>query len=177
MTADFERTRAFPLVPELAEALACGADVLDVGCGGGRALARLALIFPNSRFHGVDASLPAIESARREACARGLGNVRFDASDPAALDEPDRFDLITAFAIHREPAPSAVLARIASALRPDGAFLMQEAPAAGARSAVLWGPRAAQRLLAEAGFGSVEALALPHASSQLYYVARKARPL
>jgi SAM-dependent methyltransferase len=119
-----------PLVPELPKALARGADVLDVGCGTGRALVRLAAAFPHSRFQGVDASELAIESARREARAHGLGNLRFDARDPAVLDEPSRFDLITTFAIHRQPAPAAVLAGIASALRPDGVFLMQENAAA-----------------------------------------------
>jgi SAM-dependent methyltransferase len=163
--------------------------VLDVGCGTGRALVRLAAAFPHSRFQGVDLSELAIESARREARARGLGNLRFDARDPAALDEPSRFDLITTFAIHRQPAPAAVLAGIASALRLDGVFLMQEnagahavrqgaaRPFATFLYSSLWGWRAAGRLLAEAGFGNVVVQALPHAPLHLFYVARKARPL
>jgi 2-polyprenyl-3-methyl-5-hydroxy-6-metoxy-1,4-benzoquinol methylase len=116
-----------PLVPGLAERLACGADVLDVGCGSGRALARLAGAFPNSRFHGVDASACAIENARDEARSLGLANLRFETRDAAALEETDRFDVITAFdAIHDQARPAAVLARIAGALRPEGVFLMQD---------------------------------------------------
>ena len=188
-----------PLVPALPAALARGADVLDVGCGNGRALARMAGAFPSSRFLGVDPSERAIESARREARSLRLGNLRFEARDVAVLDEPDRFDLITAFAIQHQAAPAAVLASIASALRPDGVFLMQDSAGTGAvaedaahplatflytvsclhRTSVctLWGRRAAPRLLAEAGFGSVEAQALPHDPLHLYYVARKARAL
>ena len=53
-----------PLVPGLPERLARGIDVLDVGCGSGRALARMAAAFPNSRFTGVDASARARSSTR-----------------------------------------------------------------------------------------------------------------
>jgi len=42
-----------PLVPGLAERLAAGLSVLDVGCGRGRILHRLAQLFPASRFYTV----------------------------------------------------------------------------------------------------------------------------
>jgi SAM-dependent methyltransferase len=185
-----------PLVPGLLLELTGGIDVLDVGCGTGSALARLAAAFPNSRFVGVDLSARAIENARREARSRGLRNLRFEARDAAAPGEPARFDLITAFdAIHRQASPAAVLAAIAASLRPDGVFLMQDIAAAGPldeeadhplatflytvaclhRTSVctMWGPQAARRLLAEAGFARVEPRALPHDPFNLYYVARK----
>jgi 2-polyprenyl-3-methyl-5-hydroxy-6-metoxy-1,4-benzoquinol methylase len=184
-----------PLVPELPESLARGADVLDVGCGSGRALARMAGAFPNSNFLGVDLSERAIQSARREARSLRLGNLRFEARDVATLDEPDRYDLVTAFAIHHQAAPTAVLASIASALRPDGVFLMQDIAGTGALDedaahplatflytlsclhgtsvCTMWGQGAARRLLAEAGFGSIEMQTLPHDPIHLYFVARK----
>jgi hypothetical protein len=43
-----------PLVPGLTERLEAGIDVLDVGCGSGRALNLMARKFPNSRFLGYD---------------------------------------------------------------------------------------------------------------------------
>ncbi|HLB26693.1 MAG TPA: class I SAM-dependent methyltransferase, partial [Dehalococcoidia bacterium] len=50
---------------------------------------------------------------------------RFEAKDAATLDEPGRYDLITAFdAIHDQAQPTRVLRAIAEALRPDGVFLM-----------------------------------------------------
>jgi SAM-dependent methyltransferase len=196
--------RVLPLAPGLAERLAHGADVLDVGCGSGRALAHLAEAFPNSRFTGVDASAHAIELARLE--ARRLANLRFEVGDAAALEPGDRFDLITAFgAVHHLARPAAALARIAAALRPDGIFLMQEAAGSGAVHedaahplatflytvsclhcmtvslaeggaglGAMWGERAARRMLAGAGFGSVEVRALRHDPVNRYYVARKA---
>jgi len=198
-----------PLAPGLPERLTHGADVLDVGCGSGRALARLAGAFPGSRFTGVDVSERAIESARIEARALGLSNLGFEVRDAAALGWTDRFDLITAFdAIHDQAAPAAVLASIAAALRPDGTFLMQDIAgtsavhedaahplatflytvsclhcmtvslaAGGAGLGAMWGQRTARRMLAEAGFGSVEVRALPHDPINLYYVARKAPAL
>jgi 2-polyprenyl-3-methyl-5-hydroxy-6-metoxy-1,4-benzoquinol methylase len=91
----------------------------------------MAEAFPNSRFTGVDASERAIERARCE--AHGLANLRFEVCDAARLERADRFDLVTAFdAIHDQAQPAAVLAGVASALRPDGVFLMQEIAGTGA---------------------------------------------
>lgn len=119
--------RILPIVPGLVEALEAGIDVLDVGCGSGRAANLLARRFPKSRFTGLDLCEEAVESARREAAARGLLNVRFETCNVAELDDAERFDLITAFdAIHDQARPERVLAGIAGALRPDGVFLMQE---------------------------------------------------
>ena len=53
-----------------ARALARGIDVLDVGCGSGRALARMAGAFPNSRFTGFDLSARARSRARASRRAR-----------------------------------------------------------------------------------------------------------
>lgn len=116
-----------PLVPGLVEDLREGIDVMDVGCGRGRALILMARTFPNSRFTGYDFSEEAIAEAGAEAARQGLDNVRFEAHDVAQLDEPARYDLITAFdAIHDQAAPRKVLKAIARALRPGGVFLMQD---------------------------------------------------
>lgn len=121
-----------PLVPGLAERLARGIDVLDVGCGSGRAMIHLAEAFPNSRFQGFDASEEAVAAATAEACRRGLTNVRFAAKDLATMQESQAFDLITAFdAIHDQARPAEVLENIARALRPDGTFLMQDISGSG----------------------------------------------
>jgi 2-polyprenyl-3-methyl-5-hydroxy-6-metoxy-1,4-benzoquinol methylase len=104
-----------------------GLEVLEVGCGQGRALLELAAAFPRSRFTGYDLSSQAIASANVEATRRGLGNVRFAARDVTVLDEPGRYDLVLAFdAIHDQHTPERVLREIAAALRPTGLFLMQD---------------------------------------------------
>ena len=116
-----------PLVPGLAECLENGIDVLDAGCGSGRALNLLARTFPNSRFSGYDFSEEAIARARAEAEENGTKNVRFEVKDAAALDEKARYDLITTFdAVHDQADPVAVLKGIADALRDDGVYLMQD---------------------------------------------------
>jgi 2-polyprenyl-3-methyl-5-hydroxy-6-metoxy-1,4-benzoquinol methylase len=117
----------FPLVPGLVEDLTRGIDVLDVGCGSGRALNYMAKAFPKSWFTGFDFSEEAVQAARREAELHGLVNVRFEVKDVAALNESEQFDLITAFdSIHDQARPALVLKGINRALRPEGTFLMQD---------------------------------------------------
>lgn len=121
------RDAILPLVPGLPDALERGIEVLDVGCGSGRAMVHLARAYPRSRFAGLDLSRPAIETARREASECGLANVGFEVRDVVEMREREAYDLVTAFdAIHDQARPDAALQRIAAALRPGGVFLMQE---------------------------------------------------
>jgi 2-polyprenyl-3-methyl-5-hydroxy-6-metoxy-1,4-benzoquinol methylase len=116
-----------PLVPGLVEDLTRGIDVLDVGCGSGRALNFMAKAFPRSWFTGFDFSEEAVAAARREAERQGLTNVRFEVRDVAALDGAEQYDLVTAFdTIHDQAQPARVLEGIAAALRPEGRLLMQD---------------------------------------------------
>ena len=116
-----------PLVPGLVDSLEKGIDVLDIGCGRGRALMLMAETFPNSRFAGYDMSQEAVENATAEAKRRGLENLRFEVKDVSSFDEPGRYDLITGFdVIHDQAKPAAVLAEIEKALKPTGTFLMQD---------------------------------------------------
>jgi len=116
-----------PLVPGLTERLKDGIDVLDVGCGSGRALNLMAHTFPNSRLVGYDLSEEAIARARAEAQEHGITNAHFEVKDAATLDEEARYDLITTFdAVHDQADPAAVLKGIANALKDDGVYLMQD---------------------------------------------------
>ncbi len=116
-----------PLVPSLAAQLHEGIDVLDVGCGRGRALAAMARKFPKSRFTGYDFSEEAIGTAVKEAKESGLKNLQFEVRDVTRLEAKDKFRLITAFdAIHDQAKPREVLKGIATALHPEGIFLMQD---------------------------------------------------
>lgn len=116
-----------PLVPGAVTALQEGIDVLDVGCGAGRALNFLARQFPESRFVGYDISEEAIARAQAEAHAAGITNARFVVRDVAQLNGHEHYDLVTAFdAIHDQAHPDRVLAGIRRALRPGGTFLMQD---------------------------------------------------
>jgi 2-polyprenyl-3-methyl-5-hydroxy-6-metoxy-1,4-benzoquinol methylase len=116
-----------PLMPGLSERLEEGIDVLDVGCGSGRAINLLARTFPNSRFVGYDFSEEAIARARTEAQEHGTTNVRFKVKDVTALEEKASYDLITTFdAVHDQADPAAVLTGIADALNDGGVYLMQD---------------------------------------------------
>ena len=120
-----------PLIPGLTEALQQGIRVLDIGCGSGRALNKLAETFPNSHFTGYDFSGEAVANARAEAQLRKLSNILFQVKDAATLNEHDRYDWITTFdAVHDQAKPDVVLQNIYNALRPDGVYLMQDIRAA-----------------------------------------------
>ncbi|HEY9658434.1 MAG TPA: class I SAM-dependent methyltransferase [Allocoleopsis sp.] len=116
-----------PIIPGLMEALQQGIDVLDVGCGSGRALNKMAEAFPNSRFTGYDFSGEAVANANAEAQRRKLRNVQFQVKDAATIEESNRYDFITTFdAVHDQAKPDVVLQNICRALRPDGVYLMQD---------------------------------------------------
>jgi len=116
-----------PLVPGLTRRLEEGIEVMDVGCGSGRALNLMARAFPNSRFTGYDLSEEGISRSRAEAERNGASNIRFEVKDASKLDEAEGYDLITTFdAIHDQAKPAVVLEGIADALRPDGVYLMQD---------------------------------------------------
>lgn len=116
-----------PVSPGLVEQLDEGIDVLDVGCGRGMALVKMAERFPNSRFVGFDLSEEAVAFARECAIKHGLNNIRFEVRDLTTFHEPDSYDLVTAFdSIHDQADPASVLSGIAASLRQGGQFFMQD---------------------------------------------------
>ncbi len=124
------RDHILPLVPGLIDRLEQGIDVLDVGCGRGRALILMAGWFPKSRFVGYDLSAEAVGWARAEAERQGLANLRFVERDLTAFDreaEAGGFDLVTTFdAVHDQADPEAVVRGIRRSLRDDGVYLAQD---------------------------------------------------
>ncbi len=123
-------SHVLPLVPGLVQRLAMGIRVLDLGCGSGHIMIRLAELYPNSQFMGMDLSPEAISTACDQARHKGLRNIEFivrDLSDFHEAAEPDAFDLITTFdAIHDQARPLNVLKGIYRALKADGVYLMQD---------------------------------------------------
>jgi 2-polyprenyl-3-methyl-5-hydroxy-6-metoxy-1,4-benzoquinol methylase len=122
-----------PLVPGLTDRLESGIDVLDLGCGRGLILARLAKLYPASRFTGIDLSEDAIAYAT--ANTANLPNISFEARDLSDYDAwapGDAYDLITTFdAVHDQAQPLSMLRGIRKALRPDGVYLMQDISGSG----------------------------------------------
>jgi 2-polyprenyl-3-methyl-5-hydroxy-6-metoxy-1,4-benzoquinol methylase len=116
-----------PLAPGIPEALKKGIDVLDIGCGAGRAATIIAGAFPKSNIAGYDLSPEAIQLASDNAAEKGAENTRFEVVDLTHFNEENRYELITAFdAIHDQARPDLVLKGIYKALKPGGVFLMQD---------------------------------------------------
>lgn len=113
-----------PAVPEVQAALERGIDVADIGCGRGRAIAKLAEAFPNSRFVGYDIFQPNVDAAKAFVSDSGFGDrVRFEQRD-VSRGLGDSFDLITTFdVIHDAADPRGLLRVIRDGLAPDGHYL------------------------------------------------------
>jgi SAM-dependent methyltransferase len=120
-----------PLAPELMGRLeAGGMRVLDLGCGRGLALMKMAERFPASEFLGYDLSVDAIAWARDRAAKRGLDNLHFEVRDLSDFDRTAdiaAFDLVTTFdAIHDQALPLNFLKGVRRTLRDDGVYLAQD---------------------------------------------------
>jgi 2-polyprenyl-3-methyl-5-hydroxy-6-metoxy-1,4-benzoquinol methylase len=119
--------KILPLIPGMIEKLIDGIDVLDVGCGRGKALHLLAKNFPESRFEGYDLSEEAIDYANRQVKKEGLTNIKFFVKDLTEFDLGRKFDFITTFdAVHDQKRPDHVLKGIYDSLKDDGYYLMQD---------------------------------------------------
>lgn len=192
-----------PAIPSLINRLAAGIQVLDIGCGQGRAISKLAHLFPASQFTGYDLSEETIAVAQSQ--TRDLSNIQFCVQDAAQIAECDRYDLITTFdAIHDQARPDILLRNIHRALRSDGVYLMQDirasshvdqnlehpvAPflytiscmhcmtvslaAGGMGLGAMWGRETALQMLKEAGFQQIDLKELTHDPMNDYYVIRK----
>ena len=119
--------KILPVCSGIDDKLRQGINVLDVGCGSGRAMIEAAKQFPNSTFTGYDLCSETIAAANALAEREGVANVRFEQKDVSNMRHCEEFDLITAFdAIHDQARPAQVLSNISKALKKDGTFLMQD---------------------------------------------------
>ena len=192
------------LAPDLIGRLEAGIDVLDAGCGAGRAAIALARRFPASRFVGWDLCEDAIGMAKE--AAEAVDNVGFAVRDLTYLDDEGAFDLVTSFdAVHDQKDPARLPAAIRRALRPGGVHLMQDiggsarlennlgfpfAPFLYAVSTVhctpvslaqggtglgtMWGWETAEAMLKAAGFARTERHVLAHDPMNVWFVSRTA---
>ena len=101
------------------------AAILDVGCGGGETVRRLAALAPEGKVIGVDYSAASV-AVSRETNAEEIeaGRVQVEQGSVAALPFPDRtFDIVTAVETHYYwPDLPANVRDILRVLKPGGTF-------------------------------------------------------
>jgi S-adenosylmethionine-diacylgycerolhomoserine-N-methlytransferase len=107
------------------------AHVLEIGCGTGRNLIRIARTYPGVECFGIDVSNVMLETARRSIASAELeGRIRLaqaDAvtADPARLFGRQSFDrVMISYALSMIPPWRQVLAHAAALLAPQGALCL-----------------------------------------------------
>jgi SAM-dependent methyltransferase len=101
--------------------LAAKARVLDVGCGTGELECRLALLFEDASFHGLDIEAVHLERARSRCAGHGR-RVSFEIGDALALPHAaDRFDLvISRHVLQALPDAPRAIAEMVRVAKPGG---------------------------------------------------------
>lgn len=104
-------------------AAACPATIVDIGCGWGELLLRLAAAVPDARAWGVDSDAELLERARAGAAARGLdGRVSFvEHRGDAWTGEADL--VVCVGAAHAFGTSGQALAALAPLVAPGGRLL------------------------------------------------------
>jgi ubiquinone/menaquinone biosynthesis C-methylase UbiE len=102
-------------------------SILDVGCGGGATIARLAASAPSAMVHGIDHSSPCVDTARQtNAKLIQDGRVSINRAAVSALPfASNSFDLITAVETHYYwPDLPNDFREILRVLKPGGRFII-----------------------------------------------------
>jgi len=103
-----------------------GMRVLEIGCGTGRNLARIARTWPGVTLHGLDISAEMLDSARKALgphARLALGDAT--GFDPEALFGTQQFDrIVIPFALSMIPQWQSAIAHAASLLEPGGSLHM-----------------------------------------------------
>jgi len=131
MISGFHKLIAYKLLPSVdgvAETLAAGGNILDVGCGAGGLLIQVALANPTCRCVGIDVDRHGIEQAQANIVAAGLENrVSVVLADGSEVAYEDEFDAVTMCEVlHELPLEvrGEVLAGACKALKAEGVMLI-----------------------------------------------------
>lgn len=122
-----------PQAPAAVARLEAGGALLEIGPGGGHALACYARRFPRARLVGIEFDAPSVELARQTLAEAGLADrVEIRHGDANLLDEEGIYDLaVMNIALHETGGPAEyanVLRRTRRALAPGGSVVVSELP-------------------------------------------------
>ena len=117
-------------VPGLTEDLKGAARILELACGSGRGLVRLAEQYPEAKIVGLDGDAHSLELAAGRLAAAGVADrVTLVESALENLEAVDEFDLIVInISMHECRDIDEVTSRIRRALRPGGYFVNSDFP-------------------------------------------------
>jgi SAM-dependent methyltransferase len=120
-----------PALEGVAEKLAAGGRVADVGCGHGASTVLLAQAYPKARVLGSDYHQASIDTARKRAAGTGTADrARFEVASAQTFSGTG-YDLIATFdCLHDMGDPVGAARHIRQALDADGTWLIVE-PIAG----------------------------------------------
>jgi SAM-dependent methyltransferase len=145
----------------VADKLASGATVADVGCGHGASVVALAETFPEAHITGFDFHAPSIGTARQRVAEAGVGErTSFEVAD--AKGYPGTFDLICFFdCLHDMGDPVGAARYALDHLSEDGTVVLVEPYAIDGRAAnIASNPMAAMLYIASS------AICTPNSLSQ-----------
>ncbi len=116
-----------PALDGVAEKLAQGARVADIGCGHGASTIIMGKAFPRSTFVGFDYHQASIDAASERARRAGVdGHVAFQVAPAKAYPGRD-YDLVTCFdCLHDMGDPEGAARHVRESLAPDGTFMLVE---------------------------------------------------
>ena len=120
-----------PALDGVAEKLAAGGQVADVGCGHGASTVLLAQAYPTSAILGSDYHQASVDTARKHAAEAGLADrARFEVASAQTFSGTG-YDLVATFdCLHDMGDPVGAARHIRQALDADGTWLIVE-PVAG----------------------------------------------
>jgi SAM-dependent methyltransferase len=120
-----------PSLDGVADKLATGGRIADVGCGHGASSVLLAQSYPQASVHGSDYHQASIDIARKRAADAGVGDrARFEVASAQTFTGTG-YDLVATFdCLHDMGDPLGAARHIRQALAEDGTWLIVE-PLAG----------------------------------------------
>jgi 2-polyprenyl-3-methyl-5-hydroxy-6-metoxy-1,4-benzoquinol methylase len=127
---NFLTTSWIPALDGVAERLASGIEVADIGCGHGASTIQLAQAYPESRVTGIDPHGPSIDAARKHAANAGVTD-RVTFHRATAKELTGSYGLIAFFdCLHDLGDPVGALRAAREHLDDDGTVMLVE-PNAG----------------------------------------------